>query len=295
MNRRTIRPGFTLIEILVVIGILVALVGLLLPALSGARETARRAQCLSNLRQLTAAWLAYAHDHDSHICSSQLGRSWSWSGPTGEGVPVGNVSLWLDIEWNNQVPRTVIEKGVLWPYLKNPNVYRCPNDTTDPINARPCSYQINGYMAGYLLTWGYTGWYDNGAKTIFKKLDDVQRSATTFVWIEGASPQNVLNKCFKTPTYGKDSFLEDGWPGENHKNNSTAVGTAISFADGHAIFWTYSDPRTGSLIEGLYSLRIAHVPPSKLPSFAPYTLTNSPDVFQLEAWGGGPLPPGASQ
>ena len=58
------RPrAFTLVELLVVIGIIAALTAILLPALSAARETARRAVCLSNLRQLTAAWLMYAQEH----------------------------------------------------------------------------------------------------------------------------------------------------------------------------------------------------------------------------------------
>jgi hypothetical protein len=301
MNHRPSRPGFTLVEILVVLGIIIALAGLLLPALAGARESARRAQCLSNLRQLTAAWLAYAHDNDSHICSSQLGRTWSWAGPTADGT-----QLATDIEMNVQVPRPQIDKGMLWPYLKSRDVFRCPADMSDAVS-RPCSFQINGYLAGNLIFNGYGALMDGGAKTIFKKLDAVPQAANTFVWIEGATPQPTLNKCFKTPTYittnvypmfGSNAFLEDGWPGENHKNSANAVGTGISFADGHAIFWTYADPRTGSLMEGmlggLYG-RIGSAPYGKLEVYPPIIMSGSPDVLQLEAWSGGPIPPGMSQ
>jgi prepilin-type N-terminal cleavage/methylation domain-containing protein/prepilin-type processing-associated H-X9-DG protein len=61
MNRR---HAFTLIELLVVISIIALLVGILLPALGAARETAIKASCLSNLRQLTIGFVNYTTDND---------------------------------------------------------------------------------------------------------------------------------------------------------------------------------------------------------------------------------------
>jgi len=60
-------PGFTLVELLVVIGVIALMVAILLPTLSRARESANRVACLSNLRQLAAAVIAYAGENKSHL------------------------------------------------------------------------------------------------------------------------------------------------------------------------------------------------------------------------------------
>lgn len=63
--------GFTLIELLVTISIIALLISILLPSLSSARETARRAQCLSQLRQVHLGASLYGQDHD-HAWTSRI-------------------------------------------------------------------------------------------------------------------------------------------------------------------------------------------------------------------------------
>lgn len=110
------RDGFTLIEILVVIGIIAVLVTIIFPVFSKAREMARGARCASNLRQIALAFGMYVQDWDGCFPVPNISRSPS----DGCGERYEGHHEWL--------PALLTIADQLSPYIKNPSVWVCPSD-----------------------------------------------------------------------------------------------------------------------------------------------------------------------
>jgi prepilin-type N-terminal cleavage/methylation domain-containing protein/prepilin-type processing-associated H-X9-DG protein len=96
--------GFTLIELLVVIAIIAILAAILFPVFAQAREAARKASCLSNLKQIGTGWMMYVQDYDEQTPMN------AW---TTEGKNAG----WRALPFYR-----------MQPYIKNEQVITCPSD-----------------------------------------------------------------------------------------------------------------------------------------------------------------------
>ena len=94
MSRRRRTAGFTLIECLVLIGILSILMALALPAVQTAREAARRAQCQSNLHQIGIALQGYHGDHNGFPPAQVDGVPWMVLGTSEQGLPIYYIGLY---------------------------------------------------------------------------------------------------------------------------------------------------------------------------------------------------------
>lgn len=129
---RRIMPAFTLVELLVVIGIIAVLISILLPALSSAREIANNVKCRSNLNQVGVALRMYANDNRDHFPSPEAVGD-APTIPVAAGFRRGvserdssNPSLTETLGLPNLLAGTFRgEKGIA--YLKNPEVWVCPS------------------------------------------------------------------------------------------------------------------------------------------------------------------------
>lgn len=118
-------------ELIVALGIVVALSAILLPSFAAAREHGRQAACMSNLRQLGLAMQMYVQDNDEFFpASAPVSRV----GETGWVAP-GRIAA--------KTPANV-ERGSIWPYVKSASTYICPDDPMG--SAKKLSYGMNMWI-----------------------------------------------------------------------------------------------------------------------------------------------------
>ena len=138
---KKLRRGFTLIELLVVIAIISILAAILFPVFARARESARRASCLSNLKQIGLGMMQYVQDYDGKYFARYFTPNDEYPGKT------YSTNTW-------QPPTTNIASNDGWffePYVKSRQLFICPSYNGNG-GTNPYGYAYN-LIAGdpYLL------------------------------------------------------------------------------------------------------------------------------------------------
>ena len=252
MLRITLRREFTLVELLVVIGIIALLISVLLPALNRARDSSMTLKCLSNMRQVGQALNMYVSEQKGYL---PLGRAnISASDPVllaigydGDSIASGDKKVY----WINRLAPYVDPKltrpFATWgkfastplPNLKSKGewVFRCPTDAA--VEPKYEYWQLwSSYNCNYLVS----GDGDRNAAAVAngtfpKKITKIRRSSGVIFSMDAPSSTSMLS------SYGLDGVSGSGFNGSfpplasdyymtrRHKNRRAA--NAL-FCDGHA-------------------------------------------------------------
>jgi prepilin-type N-terminal cleavage/methylation domain-containing protein len=225
--------GFTLIELLVVIAIIAILAAILFPVFARARESARRATCFSNLKQLGIGFHMYAQDYDETYPS---GLVLAVPGPAAGGsyqamyantpanavvysgnLSSGNGTFYLFYDRAKQFRPSAAEQ--LQPYVKNNQVFLDPNDP-------------NGTLF-------YNNWKPSYTRLSYMWNGGIPMGNSNCV----ASNQPLTLAAVSAPA--SLQLVQDNWS-DMHTKNEKPPRWNICFADGHAKLTTYVDWEPGN-------------------------------------------------
>jgi len=214
--------GFTLIELLVVIAIISILSAILFPVFARARENARRASCMSNLKQIGLGMIMYVQDYDERYPLN----AWIPSVPQSDNSMPGAK---FTISLPSATPACTGGKCVSWmdliyPYVKSVQVFQCPSAQVGE------GYPGYGYSSGLSQYHSYQYDFSRYGKIgrIPVTLSDVQRPTEVFAIMD----YNAQFSVYANPSdFG--SAARSTTPSTYLRVLPHLDGGNVAYADGH--------------------------------------------------------------
>ena len=240
-----VAEGFTIIEVLVIVGMLAFSACLLAPALARTKTNGLAIHCLNNTRQLIRAWQMYTEDNHGKIALNYHGGD-AMNGNYPAALGPGWASGWLD--WTTSPDNTNVafvanaRYATLAPYVhRDPTVFKCPADKylSEVQKVRGWTQRVRSYSASLGIGAGNAaaGPWDS----IYRQTTNTDTllfpgPAETFVFLD-EHPDSISDPGYFSPAHG--SWIDI--PTTLH--NGAA---AVAFADGHLELHKW----TGSLASG---------------------------------------------
>ena len=238
IDTRPQRCGFTLIELLVVISIIALLVGILLPALSNARDSARTVQCLSNLKQTAVAIHNFTQENKGDLPPVMS------TNPSGTGGQYANwwwfaVASFLDNSYRSNI-------GADYQNLQTIIALRCPVQTEkfrtyiDSVWGERPSYNMNFTLGASNQATGGSSWNNSGSPDWRRKISSVRAPSNTLMNSEAGWAGGRPSPAMTIGTL-EDSTWDVAPPcsanGVNLEGVHGAKDNGIAWVDGHASLW----------------------------------------------------------
>ncbi len=226
------RPaGYTLVEVLVVMGVIAMLASLLLPVLAQTRQRGQAAVCLANHRQLSLALHLYAADGEDRLPNNY------GAGGTREAIATGLFNNWANslLNWELDASNTNeawLKAGGLGPYLAGGvKVMRCPSDRVVSGVQKAAGWKFRARSVSLNAMVGYAGEFMDGYSNTnnpgyrqYLRLGDIRGGAQIFTFID--EHPDSINDGYFLNRVELSEWLD--LPASYHGGAAT-----LSFADGH--------------------------------------------------------------
>ncbi len=214
--------GFTLVELLVVIGIIAVLIALLLPSLLRAREQAKQVSCLSNMRQLDMAFIMYVDQNKGRYPAPGVGA--------------------LPDDWIYWQAGRDPNQGALVPYMGGifiPDSYKCPSDNfgLHALN--------NAYQYSYSVNEKICNWFNrqNVPRIPAINLSQIYHPSQKILIIDESS-ETIDDACWAPQNYALDghNLLSNRHDRSQENSSDPNAGRGnVAFVDGHCEFISRKD------------------------------------------------------